>query len=399
MAGLPELLIALGLLFLAGLAADWIGARTRLPRVTLLLACGLVVGAPGLDLLPPAATVLYEFLSVTALTMVAFILGSALTRENLRKHGRAILSVSAMIVLATVGLVALGLWLIGVPAPAALLLGAIATATDPAATQDAIRQSGHEGPFADLIRGIVAIDDAWGLLTFSLVAVAAHGMNGGLELAHLARAGWEIGGALVLGGAIGLPASYLTGRLTPGEPLLTEALGIVFLTAGLAIWAEVSFLLAGMASGVVVANLARHHDRAFHEVEYIQWPFLLLFFILAGASLDTGQLAGAGLVGLVYIILRIGARCAGGWLGGRMAATPQAHRRWYGIALMPQAGVAVGMALVASQAFPEHAGLLLTVTVGTTIIFELLGPAGTLLAVRKAGQGDDPDDRPPSPER
>ena len=387
-----DLLIALGLLFLAGLAADHVGRRTHLPRVTLLLACGVVVGAPGLDLLPPEAEALYEFLSVTALTMVAFLLGSALKRENLQRHGRAILSVSAAIVVVTLGGVALGLWLVGVPPAAALLLGAIATATDPAATRDALQQSGRTGGFADEIRGIVAIDDAWGLLAFSLAAVMAHGLDGGMDLSHFGRAGWEIGGALALGGAIGLPAAYLTGRLKRGEPLQSEALGVVFLTAGLAVWAEVSFLLAGMMAGAMVANLARHQDRAFHEIEHIQWPFMILFFVLAGASLKLDQLAGAGVVVAAYIALRAVSRLAGGWLGGALAGAPPAHRRWYGAALLPQAGVAVGMALVAAREFPDHGDLILTLTIGTTVAFEIIGPIATMWAARRASQSD-PDTR------
>jgi len=389
MADLSELLIALGLLFLAGLAADHVGRKTRLPRVTLLLACGVVVGAPGLDLLPDSARALYEFLSVTALTMVAFLLGSSLKRENLVRHGRAILSVSAMITVATMGLVTLGLWLVGMPLPAALLLGAIATATDPAATHDAIRQSARNGAFEDEIRGIVAIDDAWGLLAFSLAAVLAQGLNGGMDLSHLARATWEIGGAVALGCAVGLPAAYLTGRLKPGEPLLAEALGIVFLTAGIAIRADVSFLLAGMVAGAVVANLARHQDHAFYEVEHIQWPFMILFLVLAGATFDPVSLTGAGLIAAVYIALRTSGRIAGGWIGGTLAGAPVAHRCWYGAALLPQAGVAVGMALVAAREFPDHGDLILSLTIGTTIVFELIGPAATTWAVARTARRDD----------
>jgi len=383
---LPVLLITLGVLFLAGLLADEGGRRTRLPRVTLLLACGLVAGQAGFSLIPPEVEEWYEFLSVTALTMVAFLLGSALRRDNLLRNGRAILGVSLSIVIVTLILVTGGLWLLGVPAEAALLLGAIATATAPAATQDVIRQSGVEGRFVDMIRGIVAIDDAWGLLAFSLVAVVARGLAGGLETALLLDAGREILGAVLLGTAIGLPASYLTGRLSPGEPLQTEALGIVFLTAGLAMWAGVSFLIAGMTAGMIIANMARHHDRAFHEIEHIQWPFMILFFVLAGASLEPGLLAGAGMAGAAYVSLRIASRLAGGWIGGTLAGAPVAHRPWYGIALLPQAGVAVGMALVAGQEFPQYSDLVLTLTIGTTVLFELIGPAGTLLAIRKVSE-------------
>lgn len=384
---LPVLLIALGLLFLIGLAADEIGRRTRLPRVTLLLICGIVVGTPGFNVIPDQAHVLYEFLSVMALAMVAFLLGSALNRDALLRHGKAIMSVSAMIVVVTVIGVSFGLWLVGVPAPAALLLGAIATATAPAATRDALHQANATGPFADQIEGIVAVDDAWGLMAFSLAAVLAHGLNGGLDLTHLVAAAWEIGGAITLGVAIGLPASYLSGRLSKGEPLMTEALGIVFLTAGLALWMEVSFLLAGMTAGAVIANLARHHERAFHEIEHVQWPFLIMFFVLAGASLDLTHLTGAGMIGLTYVTLRIITRVLGGWLGGALVGAPRSYKAWYGMALMPQAGVAVGMALVAAQDFPDFAGLILSLTIATTVVFELIGPITTMVAVRRAEIG------------
>jgi Kef-type K+ transport system membrane component KefB len=389
-------LIALGALFLVGLAADAVGRRTRVPRVTLLLLCGIVAGGAGLDLIPGRLRDLYDVLSVTALTMVAFLLGNALKAETLRRHGRAILSVSVMVVLSTVALVAGGLWLLGVPAPVALVLGAIATATDPAATEDALRQSGARGPFARLVRGIVAVDDAWGVLAFALAMVVAGGLaasgGDGIEtghFGHLARALWEIGGALGLGLLIGLPAAFLTGRLSPGEPQLTEALGVVFLTAGLAVWAEVSFLLAGMAAGAVIANRAHHHERAFHEIEHIRWPFMILFFVLAGASLEPGRVAEFGLVAAGYVVLRIAGRLAGGWIGGALGDAPATQRPWYGVALLPQAGVAVGMALIAAREFPDHGELILGLAVATTVVFEVIGPLATLLAVRRTERNEE----------
>ncbi|REC58742.1 cation:proton antiporter [Rhodosalinus sediminis] len=385
-ATLAPVMLALGGLFLAGLAADTLGRRTALPRVTLLLACGIVAGGGGLDLIPQAAQDWYGFLSVTALTMVAFLLGGALDAGTLAAHGRAILAISLAIVGVTALAVAAGLWAVGLDPATAAVLGAIATATAPAATQDAIRQSGARGGFVDTLRGIVAIDDAWGMVAFALAVVAAQallGATGGQMLADAAR---EIGGALALGLALGWPAAMLTGRLSPGEPLQTEALGLVFLTAGLAIWLEVSFLLAGMTVGAVIVNRARHHERAFHEIEHIQWPFMVLFFVLAGASLDPGKLAALGGLGAAYAALRVGARMLGGWLGARLAGAPRRERWLYGPALLPQAGVAVGMALVAAQEFPDRAETILTLTIGTTVLFELIGPAATIWAVRRAGR-------------
>ena len=380
----PLILVVLGGLFLAGLAADTLGRRTRLPRVTLLLGCGVLAGGAGFDLIPQAVTGFYGLLSTIALTMVAFLLGGSLTRDNLAAHGQAILSVSLAVVVATLVAVTGGLWLFGVPIELALLLGGVATATDPAAVADSIRQARAKGDFVDTLRGIVAIDDAWGLIVFALAVVAARATgDGSLDLGALYEAGWELGGAVVLGVLIGWPAARLTGRVRRGEPLRIEALGIVFVTAGLAKWADVSFLLCGMIVGMVIVNRAHHHERAFHEIEYIQWPFLVLFFILAGATLDAQALAQVGALGAGYIVLRVLGRIAGGWAGGALGPVPARQGPWFGAAMLPQAGVAVGMALVAGQEFPEHAQTIVTLTIATTVVFEALGPLLAVVALRR----------------
>jgi len=381
---LPHIFLTLGALFLLGLAADQIGHRTRLPRVTLLLLCGIAVGSSGLDLLPTGTGLWYEFLSIAALTMVAFLLGSSLSIKNLRRYGITIVAISLSVVIVTVLVVGVGLWAIGVEFGLALILGAIATATDPAATRDVIQQTDPDAPFAKTLSGIVAVDDAWGILAFSLVIVVVGLLNGHGSAAGLLDAVWEVGGAILLGVAIGWPSAYLTGRLSDGEPLQTEALGIVFLCAGIALWLEVSFLIAGMTAGAIIVNFARHHSKAFHEIEHLQWPFMMLFFILAGASLDVSALTTVGLIGLGYIVLRIVARIVGGWIGATVSNAPVEARPWYGLALLPQAGVAVGIALLASEEFPAYAETIITVTIGTTVAFELLGPAATLYALRKA---------------
>ena len=145
----------------------------------------------------------------------------------------------------------------------------------------------------------------------------------------------------------------------------------------------VSFLLAGMICGMLFANFARHHDRPFHEIENIEWPFMVLFFILAGASLHADGLGEFGGIFGLYLVLRIGARLLGGWAGGAMAGLPPAERHWIGVALMPQAGVAVGMALVAGDHFPELRQQLLSVTIATTITFEIFGPILTQIALAR----------------
>ncbi len=381
-------LLVLGGLLLVGLAADEIGRRTKLPRVTLLILIGFAIGQSGLDLLPSAVQAWYELLATVALTMVAFLLGGKLSRDALRDHGDVIIIVSLTVVGVTVIVVAVGLIALGTPILLALVLAGIATATAPAATHDVIRQTRAEGPFTDVLMGIVAIDDAWGLIVFSLLLVLAKSIAGDGGWAILLGGLWEAGGALVIGAVVGLPAALLTGRLHEGEPVQVEALGVVFLCAALAIWLEVSFLLAGMVAGAVVVNVARHHNRPFHEIEHIEWPFMILFFVLAGAALQLGSLQTIGFIGLAYVVLRTGSRLVGGWLGAMLAEADPIYRRWIGLALIPQAGVALGMALVASNHLPDLKQSLMAIVIGTTVVFELVGPVLTQLALTKVGEAE-----------
>jgi len=378
-----RILITLGALLLAGLALDALGRRTRLPRVTLLVLFGIVIGPSALDLMPIGASDWYSLAAKFALVMVAFLLGGQLSGTVIRKDGSHILGVSLGAVLLTSTAVGIGLWAIGVDPILCLIFAGISTATAPAATEDVVRNSGFQGSFTRVLRGAVAIDDAWALILFSLLLVAAQTIAGGDSTGLVSHIAIEIGGAFLIGCGIGLPAAYLTGRLEPGEPSLIEALGVVFLCGGLALALGASFLLATMICGATIANMARHHTRPFHEIESIEWPFMVLFFILAGSSLDFAAVAEIGFIGLAYIVLRAAGRVVGGWLGGRVSGLNQVESRWIGVALMPQAGVAMGMALVAANGFPNHAGSILAIAIGTTVVFELVGPLFTQLAIAK----------------
>jgi Kef-type K+ transport system membrane component KefB len=306
----------------------------------------------------------------------------------LRDHGADIIAVSIGAVAVTAILVGAGLWMLGVDPILCLVLAGIATATAPAATQDVVRRSGAKGPFAQMLLGIVAIDDAWGLIVFSVLLAIGQAVLGNSPYVALSTGLWELGGAIFVGAAIGFPAAYLTGRLQPGEPSQAEALGVVFLCGGLALALGASFLLAAMIAGMIVANLARHHTRAFHEIENIEWPFMVIFFVLAGASLNISALTEIGSVGLAYLVLRSAGRVAGGWIGGRLSGMRPEYTRWVGIALMPQAGVALGMSLVAAQAFPDYRDEILATAIGTTILFELGGPLMTQLALARVDKTD-----------
>ncbi|MEQ8938795.1 MAG: cation:proton antiporter, partial [Gammaproteobacteria bacterium] len=382
------ILISIGGVMLLGMITNTLGQRTLLPRVTLLLIFGILIGPNVFDLIPQSIFSSFDLFANVALLMIGFLVGGHLTRKLMHSIGRELLAVSLGAVIGTVTVVALCLSLLGLPVEIAIMLGCIATATDPAATMDVIEETHSGGRFSELLTSIVALDDALGLIIFSL-GVALTGLLNGADgiVTPLLVAAKDILGAVAIGVLIGVPAAYFTGRIQPGRPMLFEALGIVFLCGGLALYFEVSYLLAAIVMGMVVVNLAEHHDYPFHEIENIEQPFLILFFVLAGASLQYQSLLGIGVIGFVYILARIAGKVIGVQLGGRCCQSTAETRNWMGFALLPQAGVAMGMALVAAEQFPDYRQLLLSVVISTTIFFELVGPVFTGFALRKASDG------------
>jgi len=373
-----ELLIGLGLLFLFGLGADLIGRHSLVPRVTILLIAGFAIGPAGLDLLPAFAIGLFPALTAVALSMIGFLLGGRLTAKELSELGPTVLSMSSMVVMATCIVVSLGLTAAGQPIAVALVLGSIATATAPAATLDVIRETGIRNRFTDLLQDIVAIDDLWGIIVFSIMLSAALAVSGGGAPGPAFLDGIrEIAVAGTLGFLLGLPLALLTGQVEPGEPTQAEALGAVLLIAGLSLWLEVSYILTAIVAGLTVTRFARHHSRPFHAIEGIDWPFLVLFFFLAGASLEPQVAAATGGAGLLFVILRTLGRIIGANLGGRLVGMDSAESRRLGLALLPQAGVSIGLALFASQRLPQHSEVILGVVLGSTVVFEILGPLVT----------------------
>jgi len=384
------ILLTLGGLFVVGLLADLIGRRSPLPRVTLLLVLGFIAGPSVLDLLPDFSEIWFPVITKMALAMVGFLLGEQMTLPAFRKRGKTVLYMAIGRIMAASAIVFLALSLLGFPPELALLLAGIAPASAPAAIVDVVHESGASGEFSQTLLGTVAIDDAWGLLVFSFLLAAAEALGGsGGHAAEILMIGArEVGGAVLLGIALGIPMAYLTGCLREGEPTQAEALGLVFLCAGLAVWWNVSYILAAMVLGATVANMASHHKRPFCAIEGIEWPFMILFFLLAGASLHLEELLGVGGLGVVYMVCRVTGLIAGGWIGGRISHADPTLSRWMGLAVMPQAGVALGMALIAAQRFPSLEKTVLPVVIGSTVVFELVGPVVTRRVLLHVGDAN-----------
>lgn len=381
--------LILGLLFLIGFVADIVGRSTSLPRVTLLMVGGLALGSSGLSIIPDSfVEEWFPELTTIALAIIGFLLGHHLSIPALRKRGSFVIGISLCKVGGAALIVATTLMLAGLDPVIALLLAGIAPATDPAATYDLVHEKNSSGEFVDTLLSIVAVDDVWGLLTFVLMLAIAGIVSGDATVgAGILSSVLDVGGSVTLGAALGAPMAYLTGRIRHGEPMLAEALGFVLLGAGIAEWFGLLPILTAMVMGIMVASLASHHERPFHAIEGVEWPFMVMFFVLAGASLEANTLLLAGGVTLVYILARFAGIYMGTWIGGRLFGARPSLRKWLGLALLPQAGVAIGMALLAAQRFPETASVVLTAAVASTVILETVGPLFTRLAIRRATIG------------
>lgn len=372
-------IILLGVILSVSIFADTLARRLKVPRISTLIMVGVViafvqqvwVGAPHADLLGGLSEPLIQM----ALVMVAFLLGSEFKLDRLRDTGSLILAFSLFVIVGGAVVVSAGLLMLGFPLVVAVSLAAISIATDPAAVRESVRESGDKRLRAKILLGVVAIDDVWGILVFGLsMAVLGWVLRSDGQLALL-HALWELGGAILLGVMIGLPASWLTGRLSPGEPTQVEAIALILLLAGLSAALNVSALLASMVAGTLIANLASHHNQSFREIEQIEWPFLVFFFVLSGASLDLYNIGAAIGLTCAYILLRLAGRALGGLLAVVFVRPKRDNfPRDIGLALTPQAGVAIGMALLAAERFPEFSDTILPVVVASTIIFELIGP-------------------------
>lgn len=382
-------LIWIGATLLAALVAQGLARRIHLPRVTVLLLLGALAGPELLDLLPDGATDGFGLITQITLAIVGFLLGERMSFRDLGQ-ARESLIISLVVTVVTAAVVTLAVFMLTGDWAAALLLGAISTATDPAASIDVMKESRADGPLSRLLIQVVAIDDAWCVMLFSIALVMLAWMSGTNE------SGWsalghgmvDLLGSISLGLILGLPMAWLTGRITPGEPMLLESIGFVLLAAGLAHLLGLSYLLTCITLGIVVANIARHHVRPFRSIEGIAFPFLALFFFMAGYQMAWSALPTLGVLGLVYIGARVAGRLLGGELGGRMASSTTLNRRRIGPCMLPQAGVALGLALVAVDRFPELS-YLLPLVVASTVLFELIGPPITLHQLKRANETQD----------
>ncbi len=384
-------IFSLGLILLFGLVGARLINKIKLPSVTAYLLLGILIGPSLGKFVSPELISASGFISNIVLGIIAFSIGQNFSRDNFLRIGRLVIWISLFEAAGAWILVTSTFYLIlRQPFYLSLLFGAISAATAPAATVMVVREYKSKGGFTDVLLGVVAIDDAWCLIIFALSlaiskAVAVHVSNNLFIFKVILKSMLEIGGAFILGWIMSLLASGFSKYIrTPTEALI-YSLGFIFFTIGLSIALHFSVLLACMFLGASLVNLKKTNLNFFDTIKTIDSPLYLLFFVLAGANLEIHLFKNIGLIGIVYLIFRLLGKIAGVYWGGLIAHAPERIRKYLGLALAPQAGVALGCALIAKSNFPQVGGIIFTTIIATTIIYELIGPICTKIALEKSG--------------
>ncbi len=382
-------LFYLALILFAGLIFGRAVKLLKLPNVTGYLIAGLLIGPYVLKLVPLDLVKGMELVSEIALSFIAFSIGSEFKLSYLKKVGMMPIIIAIMEGLAATLVVTLVLILTGFNAEIAILLGAIASATAPAATIMVVRQYKAKGPVTDTLMSVVALDDAVALMAFgfsvAIVNIMQHPGETSLIISILKPVG-EIIGSLLLGFLLGVLFTFPLRFFKKDSNRLIITAGFVFLGSSLATMLGLSPLLLCMSLGAMLVNVSKSGDSILKLTDSITPPIFLMFFVVSGMELDITVLPKVGLIGILYIVCRVIGKVAGASLGAVIMKAPDTVKKYIGFSLVPQAGVAIGLSLMAAQMLPEYGQTIRAVILSATFIYELTGPAITKVALKKAGE-------------
>jgi len=392
-----NILLLLGIIVVAGLLFGRLFEKFGIPQVVGYIVAGVLLGESVSHLISAKTLDNLAPLTQLALAFIGFMVGGELKQSVFKKYGKqffiilfsegllAMLVVTTLVIIWT-GNVALG-----------ILLGALCSATAPAATVDVLWEYHSRGPLTTTILAIVALDDGLALILYGFAFSFANVlMVGGklnfniMVLQPLA----EIFGSLLLGGLIGLLLDRAVRLVKIVDDKLVLSIGAVLLASGGAVYFDLSLILTNMAVGVVLTNLhPDRNERNFEIVKAFVPPIYIIFFIFVGARLQLGLLPSMGVLGVLYVVGRSGGKWLGAYLGARFSAAPAAVQKYLGFALFSQAGVAIGLALDIYQHFQTFGGAgaalghaVINIIAATTLLVQIIGPPSVKFAISRAGE-------------
>lgn len=384
-----NILFYLALILLSGLIFGRAVKMIRLPNVTGYLIAGLLIGPYVFKLVPLGTVTGLELISEIALAFIAFSIGSEFKLTFLKKVGTVSIVIAVFAALAATVLVSVVLIAFGFNTEISLLLGTIASATAPAATVMVVRQYKAKGPVTETLMSVVALDDAVALMLFGFVVAMVNIMKNpgesSLLLSILAPL-VEILGSILLGFVLGFLFTIPLRYFKKDSNRLIIIAAFIFLGSSLATMLGLSPLLLCMSIGAMLVNISNSSNSILKLADSITPPIFLMFFVISGMELDISILPQVGLIGILYIIFRVIGKVAGAYIGAVISKAPVTVKKYIGYTLIPQAGVAIGLSLMASRLVPEYGQTIRAVVLSATLIYELIGPAITKIALQKAGE-------------
>ena len=383
------IILELAVMLLSAFLLSRLTKRLKLPNVTAYIVAGILIGPCGLKWIDEAMVESMGFVTDVALSFIAFGVGRYFKWETLKKSGARVLIVTALESLtAAAAISAVMLLVFHLPLSFALLLGAVGAATAPASTLMTIRQYKAKGHFVDTILQVVALDDAVALLAFSVCATVSQiaGSAGRADAASILLPIACNIAAVALGAGMAFLLKWGERRVTSRYNRLLMVVILLLTLSGLCAAVDISPLLACMALGMVHANISRKGEALFKAVERFTPPVLTFFFVVSGMRLNVPALKTAGVIGVSYFFVRILGKYAGAAAGALLTDEDKSVRRYLGLALVPQAGVSIGLAALGERMLPPEMGSLLnTIVLSSAVLYEIAGPGLAKLALHLAG--------------
>lgn len=402
---MQEVTLGLAILLAVGILLAKIGQKFKIPAVTCYILSGLLLGPSGFGLIT-TNTIAHQLDHFTeiALMLIAFGIGEQIEIKRLRESAMVIglisfleaagaflfVAFSSFFLARFVG-VNCDAWTINEYFVLVILLGSISVATAPATTLHVMRELRAKGPLTSTLMAVVATNNGMAIMAFGIaMSVSGHviGSEGGSISIALMTSMAEISFSLVIGMMTGLAISFSLPWLKRHDEMLTGGLALLLLCGEISRLMHLSPLLAGMAAGFTLINRVTRDVRLFRVLNKFEPPIYVLFFTLAGSHLDISCLGGAGWMGLSYFIFRFIGKYSGSYCGAWLAKTTSAVRKYLGIALVPQAGVAIGLIFLlgSDSRFAEFSSIITPVVLTGVICAEILGPIFTRIAMVKSGE-------------
>lgn len=386
-------IISIALMLFCGFAMTRLTKRLKLPNVTAYILTGILIGPYCLNLIPGTVIKGMDFLSDIALAFIAFSTGEFFKLSVLKKNGMKVVVITVLeACLASVAVFIAAYCILGVDLVFSIVLAALASATAPASTVMTIRQTNAHGDFVDTLLQVVALDDVVGLIEYSIaisLAVAVSMGSSRLGIASIFKPIAVNFGVLLLGSLFGLFLKLILQKRSMDNRLIISV-SLLFAFCGICAVLDVSPLLGCMSMGTVYINITED-EKLFKQLNYFTPPILLLFFVRSGLSFQLDALVNTSaavgstpllLVGVVYFFTRILGKYAGAFGGCLITHKPKEVRNYLGLALIPQAGVAIGLAALGARTLGGDTGVALeTVILASSVLYELIGPACAKLSL------------------